>query len=237
MTIRVFVSGQSNALGRFAGTRPWSEISSDVRVWNNVNALGAVGSAFVTAEQARAAGTFMSTDRNNFGVWFCDRVARARFEPVDMTIVARGASRIEFWSIEEAEYPMLQNCIDVWSATGQQPADVFLWHQGEGDCLAMDYAGWQQAFEGLITNLRAGGVLDDSTLILAGGLTDNRWEKMDFNDKAILPAVSTRGRAYAASDLLANDGTHFYGDALEQFGAQRYYAAYNLARVSRGATV
>lgn len=108
--LRVFVSGQSNALGRAEDGPDWSTISKAVRVWNNVNPLGSHGSAFIAAEEARAAGPFQHTDPNhlinNFGVWFCDRVAREFGQPVDMTIVARGASWIDYWHPDEENYPI-----------------------------------------------------------------------------------------------------------------------------------
>lgn len=231
MTIKVFLSGQSNALGRYAGTRPWSQVSSDVRVWNSTNPGEGNGTAFVTAEAARAAGTFMDPDKNNFAVWFCDALARNSYKPVDLTVVARGASPIALWSPDETVDPMLQRCIDVWTATGQGPADVFLWHQGEGDCLSLDYPYWINAFNDLVANLKVGGVISDSTVILAGGLTSTRWEKVDFNWRAIGPAMYARKRAFVPSEGLSSDGTHFHGDALEEFGARRYYAAHKLASV------
>lgn len=231
MTIRVFVSGQSNALGRAAGGPSWSTIDSRVRVWNNVNPLGANGSTFTDPVSARAGGTFDNLDRNNLGVWFCDKLARYADDDVDMTIVARGASSITLWDPAEATYPMLQECIDVWAATGQPPADVFLWHQGEANAGSSDAAAasYQDRFLALVANLTAGGVIGDNTRIIVGGLSEeNMQAKLDFNRKA-LRALSDLDRriGYASStNLLTTDGTHFTGDALRELGAERYFSAY-----------
>lgn len=224
MTIKVFVSGQSNALGRGTGGPDWSLISADVTVWNNVNPLGGNGSAFVSAATARAGGTFENTDRNNFGVWFCDWVTRAYFEPVTMTIVARGASPIAYWSPDEVTYPMLQECIDVWAATGQEPADVFLWHQGEGNVTTSHYEYFND-FLALLDNLKAGGVIDNRTKVILGGLTESIPSKTLFNDDVLMSCAAACSGAYAPSSNLANDGTHFTGPGLYQFST-RYYSCY-----------
>jgi hypothetical protein len=226
MTIKVLLSGQSNALGRGTGGPAWSGISSDVRVWNNVNPLGAQGSAFVSATAARAAGTFENTDRDNFSVWFCDTLARTRFDTVDLTVVARGASPIAYWDPAETTYPMLDACIDVWAATGQGPADVFLWHQGEGDQANPDRGAWVTAFKALVANLRSAGVLAPSAIVIPAGLATSTMEKVSFNDEAVLPAAAAVRGWYASSFALPSDGVHFTGPALYDLGAQRCYAAY-----------
>lgn len=235
MTIKVFVSGQSNAIGRCTGGPDWSGISSDVRVWDNVNPLGALGTSFVSAEDARTAGTFQDTDRNNFGVWFCDRLAREFLEPVDLTMVARGASPIALWSPDEVTFPILDQCSDVWAETGQGPADIFLWHQGESDVIAADFAGWIAAFEELVTNLTTRGVISDQALILIGGLPNSIIEKVNFNASALMPAAKKQRRAFVGADgLELCDGTHFDGQSLFEFGAWRYWAAYLFLRAING---
>lgn len=229
MTIRVFVSGQSNALGRNTGGPDWAGIHANVRVWNNVNPLGGNGSAFTTPATARAAGTFENTDRNSFGVWFCDRLARETGDSVDMTIVARGASSILVWDPAEATYPMLQECIDVWTATGQPPAHVFLWHQGEGDAASMDHAEWETRFLDLCADLAAAGVIDGDTIILLGGIADETLlTKVQFNAEVLRPLAAAQPRFGYANPrgLDTSDGTHFDGPALYNFGFHRYYAAY-----------
>lgn len=236
--LRVFVSGQSNALGRAEDGPDWSAISKTVRVWNNVNPLGTVGSSFVSAEEARAGGPFQHTAPNhlinNFGVWFCDRVAREWKQPVDMTIVARGASWIAYWDPAEENYPMLRQCISVWAATGQPPANVFLWHQGEGQAdSATSYDDYSTAFLNLVGNLKKGAVIDDSTLIILGGLAEKKDGRQDFNRNVLKPlADNNKNFAYAPSHgLKTGDRTHFTGDSLHTFGAERYFDALNSLRV------
>lgn len=229
MTIKVFMSGQSNALGLNSGGPAWSTVSSDVRVWNNINPLGANGTAFVTAAAAQAAGVFDYTDHNNFGPWFCDKLARTKSTPVDLTAVVRGASTIQRWSPDEVEFPMLQECIDVWAATWQGPADVFLWHQGESNT-GTDHAVYSELFEELVLNLTAGGVIDENTLILIGGLVGSNANKENFNTGALQRLAIQPRRAYANSYLIpTSDGTHFTGDGLTAMGAIRYYNAYLFA--------
>lgn len=228
MTLKVFVSGQSNSLGRNTGGPDWSTISADVRVWNNVNPLGANGSAFTTAALARAGGTFENLDRNNFAVWFCHRLANETGDTVDMTIVSRGASQIELWDPAEVTFPMLDECIDVWTATGQGPADIFLWHQGEGN-VGDDYATYSAKFFALLSNLEAGGVIDSNTVVIVGELSNTGADdKVVFNNEVLrLIGESAPRRACALSTLLpTDDGTHFTGDALYWFGYDRYYKAY-----------
>lgn len=219
MTIKVFYSGQSNALGRGTGGPSFANVSADVSVWNNINPLGSNGSAFVTAAAAQAAGVFEFTDRNNAGVWMCDRLARAMHEPVTLTLVARGASPISYWSPDEVTYPMLQECIDVWTATGQGPADVFLWQQGEQDVGVTSSASYRDQFAALESNLKAAGVIKNGTLVIVGGMVPSTADKAAYNRDALFPC----GDAYAPPDDLQNDGVHFSGQALFQLGI-RYYA-------------
>lgn len=228
MTIKVFASGQSNALGRMTGGPDWSGIHTGVRVWNNVNPLGINGSAFVSAITARAGGTFQYTDRNNFCVWFCDRLCREQSEDVDLTLVARGDSSIARWSASEVTYPMLQECIDVWAATGQGPADIFLWHQGEANASTLP-ATYSADFLTLLDALESGGVISPTTRVIVGGLADGgNVNYIDFTRTCLakLPDYSSRiGFAYTSS-VPVGDPTHFSGEGLYVLGGDRYFTAY-----------
>jgi hypothetical protein len=231
MTIRVFVSGQSNVIGRGTGGPSWLAIDAAVRVWNNVNPLGANGTAFVSADAARTAGTFENLDRDNFGVWFCHKLAQTLGEDVDMTIVARGGTTISGWAPGDP-IGMMQECIDVWTATGQAPAHVFLWHQGEGNVTSPNASDYKTAFLDMVANLKAAGVIDDDTIIIVGGTAEENADRINFNITR-LQALATENEAifYAPSDGLPTyDGTHFTGSALYSFGVQSYFAAYLQAK-------
>ncbi|MEX4006955.1 sialate O-acetylesterase [Neoaquamicrobium sediminum] len=227
MTIRVFVSGQSNALGRgFAGP-DWSAIDSRVRVWNNVNPLGLNGSAFVSAPAARIAGTFQLEDRNNAAVWFAHRLAIVRDDDVDVTLVARSGAPISNWAPGEATYPLLQECIDVYAATGQPPADVFMWHQGESDVFAAS-ATYRSAFLDLLANLTAADVIDSNTIVIVGGLLEDNSSRIDFNNNALKALAAENAQIYYSSSagLTSEDEVHFDGNSLYYMGVERYFAAY-----------
>lgn len=228
MTIRVFMSGQSNALGRGTGGHPWSAIDSRVRVWDNTNPLGGNGSAWRSAAVARSTyGTFDNPDRNNFGVWFAHRLAQIRDDDVDFTIVARGGTAIEAWGTSSPSVPMLAECVDVYSATGQAPADVFLWHQGEGN-VSTAPATYKADFLALVANLKAGGAINDDTVIILGGLSEDNQNRIDFNNDVLRELADENAQIFYAnsSGLSSYDGTHFTGDSLFAMGAERAFAAY-----------
>lgn len=231
MTIRVFVSGQSNALGRGAGGPSWAGVDSRVRVWNNANPLGANGSGWATASDARATHeTFQFLDRNNFGVWFCHRAAQVRDDDVYMTIVARGGTAIEAWGTSSPSVPMLQECIDVYATTGQDPADVFLWHQGEGNT-STPAVTYKSDFLALVSNLTNAGVIDANTVIIVGGLSEDNQSRIDFNNNVLRALANENPNIYYAnsSGLSSYDGTHFDGQSLYTLGAERFFAAYSEA--------
>lgn len=227
MTLRVFGSGQSNSMGRGIGGPSWSGVSDQVRVWNNTGPLGENGTAFVTAEQARAGGLFGYTDRDNAFVWFCDKLARTQHESVDLTYVGRGGSSIELWDADEGVYPMLAECIGVWAATGQPPADIFLWHQGENN------AGWERTpyearFDTLLDDLTRGGVIDANTIVIVGGLAEENNQRVTFNHRVL---ARLRRATFATSyGLKTSDGTHFDANSLTRL-ARRYFSAYQFARL------
>lgn len=234
MTIKILAAGQSNMIGKPSVNPPdFSTVSPSVRVWNNVNPLGAIGTAFVSAAEARAGGTFEHTDRNSLSPWFADKLARTQFESVDLTVVARGGSKIEFWSPAEPLYPMLAHTQAVWAATGQGPADIFLWHQGESN-LPSPPANYQGKFEAMLSDLTAAGVISASTLILIGGIMEASKDCAAFNRRVLLPLAKAPGRGYAHSTRLkafdVPTYTHFDSASLTALGAKRYYSAYLFAR-------
>ena len=229
MTIKVFASGQSNMLGRGTGGPALSGVSANVRVWNNINPLGANGTAFVTAAAAQAAGVFQDTDKNNLAVWFCDKLARTQSDTVDLTLVALGGAQIAYWDPAEVTWPMFNECVSVWTATAQGPADVFLWHQGEAD-VATDPAEYMSQFGDLVQNLVNAGVLSTATKIILGGIAEDTQQDLSFNSRSLLPLCGS-GTAYASSyQLGTTDGAHFTGQGLYLLGSRGYFSAYLLAK-------
>lgn len=234
MTIRVFASGQSNALGRGTGGPSFSGVSSSVRVWDTVNPLGALGTSWVNAVTAQAGGTFENTDRNNAAVWLCDRIARTSFDTVDLTLVARGGTAISQWA-PGAPVPMLQQCIDVWSATGQDPAHVMTWQQGEGDHLSTPPASYTAQFLSLLANLEAAGVINADTIVVVSGIAPSDADRYAYCENPLYDLQLQDPRCCYSSTFLAetSDNIHFTGPDLYAMGRNRMYAAYNYARLKR----
>lgn len=229
MTIKVFASGQSNMLGRGTGGPSFSGVSSDVRVWNNINPLGSNGTSFVTASAAQAAGVFQDADKNNLAVWFCDKLARTQLDTVDLTLVALGGGQISYWDPSEVTWPMFNECVSVWTATGQGPADVFLWHQGEAD-VATAPSSYIAQFMALVQNLIDADVLSESTKIILGGIAEDTEVDLAFNYSSLL-ALCGGMTTYATSyQLGTTDGAHFTGQGLYMFGSRAYFSAYLLAK-------
>lgn len=230
MTIKVFASGQSNSLGRGTGGPAFSGVNAGVRVWNTINPLGALGTAWVTAAAAQAAGTFEFLDRNNAAVWFCDRLSRVTSEDVDLTLVARGGTAISQWA-PGAGVPMLQQCIDVWGATTQAPADVMLWQQGEGDHVSTPASTYIADFLALLSNLTSAGVIDANTIVIISGIAESDDARYNYNVDALYAIQAQYSKSVFASSLLAptSDGVHFTGQALADMGRSRFFASYRYA--------
>lgn len=228
MTVRVFVSGQSNVLGRGTGGPSLSLVSADVSVWNSVNPLGSLGTAFVSASSAQAAGTFENTDRNNLAVWFCDRLSKHLNDDVEMVIAARGNSSITLWDPSEATFPMLQSCIDVYAQSGAPPADIFLWHQGEANVSTPSYTDYKTAFLALVQNLKNAGVIASNATVLIGELIPENANRINFNREALLELAQENDFIFLANSqgMQTFDGTHFDAPALYRMGAEKYFAAY-----------
>lgn len=236
MTLRVLVSGQSNSLGISPGGPSWSTLSPNIRVWDNVNPYTSVGSQWVTPEAARAAGTFwMHTTRNNFAVWFCDKLARSSFESVDLTLVAREGRGIEYWSEDRPQNDsLLHQLTNVYAATGQGPADVFLWHQGENDSGSAPEL-YPPKFLTLLSVLRARNIIDANTIVIVGGLAHENQSYVQFTERALHP-LTKLGIGFASSHgLPTTDGVHFTGQALFKLGAVRYFSAYRFAKLRKAA--
>lgn len=228
MVVRIVGSGQSNCIGRGKGGPSFSGLSSRVRVWNNENPLGADGTAFVVPTEASP--TFDPNGANNLGVWFCNSLALLLNDDIRYTMIARGGSGIGSWT-PGASTGMLQEMIDVWGATAQPPADIFIWHQGEAND-EQDFAYYNPRWVGLVSDLTNAGVINASTIIIVGGLCQDTPARINFNNTVLKQLAANDPRLfYADSDgLTSYDGTHFTGQSLYTHGASRYMQAYLQAK-------
>ncbi len=227
MTIRVFATGTSNIIGRGVDYSGWSRIDDRVRVWNNIIPHATNGNAFVSAAVARAGGTFQNTDRNSSTVWFCHRLAQVRGDDVRLTLVAQGGTGVEEWA---SGGPMLNRCISVYAATGQAPADVFLWSQSN---LTMPAAEYRGRFLALVANLKAAGIIDNSTVILIQDMAHSDAQRLAFNANVVQTLADehasifrTRGDGLTTFD----DGSHYDSPSLYTLGVERHFAAYAEAK-------
>lgn len=227
--LKVLVSGQSNSIG--VGTGGASVVDGRVKVWNNVNPLGAIGSAFIDPVLGSAPfQTWGYGDSNNFGIWFCDRLAKEFNTTVNMTLVGQASMSISEWIVSDNSVaPQRDQIAAVWAATGQGVADIFLWHQGEADTYTKNYAQYNACFIEMLALLTTAGVIDANTKIVIGGLDETTTGFADFNNNVLRPvALSHANVFYASSTGLTADVNwpgHFSGEALYQLGNERYWNA------------
>jgi hypothetical protein len=223
MTKVVFASGQSNMMGRGTGGPDPSSASSLVTVWNNGNELGVNGTAFISpptfGNNPWSQSPFATG--NNLSVWFCHRLAIETGESVKLVLCGKGGTAIdEGWDKDTGTvYPEI---LDVWAATGlTEPADIFLWHQGDG---STDTSGYTSSWQAMRLNLISDGILSADTACVLG---ECRASAETANPKYHNIAATTPN-CYVAdqSGLRDYDGIHFTGNSLYQFGYERYWAAY-----------
>lgn len=227
MVVRILMSGQSNALGRGTGGPDFSGVDNSVRIWNNVNPLGSLGSAFVTAVSARSAGTFENNDTNNMGVWFASRLGPAVNDTVRMVLAARGATAISAWSPGNS-VGMFEYTVNAWKAAyPSNAADIFIWHQGEGNTSTAP-TSYISSFRNLIQNLKNQGVLNNNTKILLGGLSPDNTSRIAFNVNVLEQMSLDYPDSFYADSFLTTtyDGTHFDGPSLYTMGNRNLYNAY-----------
>jgi hypothetical protein len=228
MVIRVLCSGQSNAHGRGKGGPSFSGVSPRLTAWNNVNPLGADGTAFVVPTLSNP--TFDPNAGNNFGLWFCHHMAHELDVDVRYTLVAQGGSSIGLWVTGDGtSAPMRDEIVSVWAVSAQPPADVFLWHQGESD-LAMSDADYATYFNELIGYLRSNNIIAATAPVLIGGIYEAGATEIAKNTALEALAGTDPYFAYVPSTgLRAPDSLHFDGDCLFDLGYTRYWQAYKTA--------
>lgn len=234
MVKRILASGQSNMDGRGIGGPDWSTISPRVRVWNSGNPLSTggyqQGTAFVPVVGGAAPFHPQST-RKNLAAYFCDKLARANDEDVYLTLISQGELNINEWvGSANSTGPMLQRIFDNWTASGQGPADVFLWHQGEQNVNdGTTFETYQQRFNQMIQKLKDANVINNSTIIVLGGLGENTSARIQFNAnylRALSSEAPARRYASSAGLLPLQDASHFTGDQLYALGTERFWSAY-----------
>lgn len=232
MTIRVLASGQSNMLGPGTGGPVASLIDSRVKVWNNGNPYATIGTAYVTPVYGSP--PFAYAGAANLAVWFCDRLARHVADTVDMVMVARSATLIEDWITSDGDpAPMFEQMVSVWNAANSAPADVFLWHQGEG-AVSGNHALYRSRFIELVGTLKTAGLIDNNTVIIVGGLAEANTNRINFNRGALQVLAAENAQiSYASSNGLDTyDNTHFTGQSAYIFGSERYFGAWARAGIS-----
>lgn len=218
----ILADGQSNMCGRGTGGPAFS-IAQNVEVWNNVNELGANGTAFVVPSVGSP--PFDANDGNNLALWAAHRIAAATGDDVRMVIICRGGTSIDQWIDGSGNPgPMLLEAAAVYQASGLPPAEVMLRHQGETD-KNEDPAWWDARTMASIQWLRDNDIIEEDAPVFLGGL---------YHTGAA--AITNRMKVIAAREPLvyyvphdglpqAGDNVHFSGEGLARFG-YRYAAAY-----------
>jgi len=238
MVLRVFMSGQSNALGAGGGGPSFEAVNPKVKVWNNVNPYGdggnGNGTAFVTPTLGSA--PFSPLGRNNAGLWFCDRLADKTGDDVQYLLCGEGGQTLAQWVTTDAtpvRGPVYNRCLGAWRAAYgnnlTNPAHIFLWHQGESDVTqGTTSADYRARFAQMIAWLKADGIIDNSTIIIIGGLGDPREA---FNASTLKPIADDDPQIYfaPATGFVLIDTAHFSGQDLAALGAERMFTQYLIA--------
>lgn len=214
----VLATGQSNMLG--AGEGGLAMDSAPVTVWNNTNDLGANGTAWIPSP-AEGNSPWRTAGGNNLALWFCARLARETNEEVRLILVAKSGTPIADWAPPSGI--LYAEILAVWAAANPgRAADVYLWHQGEGDSLTPE-ATYKAAWLNIRSSLISAGILSSSTLSVIGGL-----KTVSDVKHQNLAAENADKIAFApASDLPVYDvTTHFTGSALCTLGYDRFWRAY-----------
>lgn len=237
--LRVLMSGQSNAIGRNGGGTVRNAIDSRVKVWNNVNPLGINGTAFGPVLFGQVPfDTTANEYRQNIGAWFCHAAAQALQDEVRYVLVAQGGTPISEWvTSDDGSAPMAAEIEAVWAATGQDPAQVFLWHQGEGDS-GGSASTYKTRFLELVSRLKANGIIAPDCLIVIGGISPSTTVRANFNANALHALAAENGNFFYAdpTGLATSDGTHFLGPDLRKFG-YRYWDAVREQLLEEGPTM
>lgn len=222
----ILSSGQSNAVGK--GTYGKSPLYADSRVlvWNNANQVNDVGDSFISPPDF-SNDPWDPLGGNNLFVWFADRAAKELNTDVKLMTVAQSALGISYWD-PTGSANMYTRIVANHSAAGIDPADVFLWHQGESDGTAYDNtppADYKTAFLAVIAAMKTDGVLAADAVVIVGEL---RMASAAGINAALQELASENEFIYFASagGLNTYDGVHYEGASLYDFGYNRYWGEY-----------
>jgi hypothetical protein len=224
---KILISGQSNADGW--GPGGWGDNFADsrIRFWNNVNPLGASGTAFITpALGAAPFNTVSGLKHQNAGLWFSHRIAQEYSDDVRTVMVTKGGTAIKEWSrIDDGLSPVTDRMISEWAASGLGVADFFLWQHGEQDSLdGTTYAVYKARFDDMLSMLTAAGVIDINTRIIVGGVIN----LPSYNTSVLQPLVANTPGCYYADPTNITElynAQHFGGQGLVRLGYDRYWNA------------
>lgn len=167
--------------------------------------------------------------RQNFGIWFCDRLATSFNVDVRYVLISRGGMEIACWipeiSSRKKAYPVI---LEYYSDTGLQPADIMLWHQGENDAVKYSNTSkkvYKERFLKVISQLRADHIIDTGAPVITGGMAMKGAEHIDLALREL--AAENRLIYYCdVSGLKTKDGIHFTGLSLIELGEDRYFSQF-----------
>ncbi|HWM31375.1 MAG TPA: sialate O-acetylesterase [Methyloceanibacter sp.] len=125
---------------------------------------------------------------------------------------------------------MYETLTDVYAASGQGPASVVLWHQGEADQgsqRATDPAVYKARVLELIDNLKADGLMKESAPFIVGGLCKPNAADIDQALREL--AEENEGIYHAPVNCIPCNEPHFTGAGLVTLGFDRYWTQYRQA--------
>lgn len=220
----IIASGQSNMCGR--GTFGPSPLTADSRVtvWNNANELVNDGDAFISVPNFSNP-PWYSGAANNLALWFADSAAVELDTDVKLVLVCRGSRSLETWMPGGEMYVALKR---IYQLTGEPPADVFLWHQGESD-IGESGCWYKTRLLRLLANMRADGLLAYDAPTIIGTIAEDGADiqaEIDFNTNLYNLATDHPDIFFINLDgTPLYDTKHFSGQGLYD-GGQEYWGKY-----------
>lgn len=199
-----------------------SPLTADARVqvWNNANELIDDGNAFIPVPDFSNPPWGMDrwAGANNLALWFADSAAQELNTDVRLVLVCRGARSLDSWMPGSEMYVAMKR---IYELTGEPPADVFLWHQGEAD--TDQSACWYKTrFLRLLAYMRADGLLKYDAPAIVGSIVasgDDQAFETAFNntlyslasDHPDILYVNTSGTPLEYADHFDGQGLHDIG--------------------------